>query len=89
MVRVPSLDELDAEALPGIEVGATVTVINSDVNLRTAPSLEGEPIAALHQGQALVLTGPAVESDGFVWLPVSDPADPSLTGFAATNILVP
>lgn len=36
-----------------------------------------------------MVTGAAVESDGFVWLPVSDPADPSLTGFATTDFLAP
>lgn len=55
----------------------------------SAPSLEGEPIAAPQQGQALVVTGPAVEADGFVWLPVSDPSAPTLTGFAAAEFLVP
>jgi hypothetical protein len=55
----------------------------------SAPSLEGEPIAAPQQGQALGVTGPAVEGDGFVWLPVSDPADPTLTGFVAADFLAP
>jgi hypothetical protein len=37
----------------------------------------------------LVVTGPAVEADGFVWLPVSDPSAPNLTGFAAADFLTP
>ncbi|MBA2289512.1 MAG: hypothetical protein H0V98_03920 [Chloroflexia bacterium] len=67
----------------------TVTVTSSDVNPPSSPSLEGEPIPALQQGQVLVVTGPAVEADGFVWLPVSDPSAPNLTGFAAADFLTP
>lgn len=89
IIELPESVTAPVEALPGIDVGGTVTVTNSDVNLRSAPSLEGEPIAALQQGQVLMVTGPAVQADGFVWLPVSDPTDPNLIGFVAADFLAP
>lgn len=71
------------------EAGATVVVAYSDVNLRAGPSTGAATIAVLQPGQVLEVTGPAEEGDGRLWVPVRDPADPSLSGYVAAEFLTP
>lgn len=78
-----------AEGAAESEAGATVVVAYSDVNLRAGPSTGSATIAVLQPGQVLEVTGPAEEGDGRLWLPVRDPADPSLSGYVAAEFLTP
>lgn len=78
----------EAEPTPeGIGEGATVVVIESGVNLRSAPSTDADVVGALEQGQVLVVTGPSEEGSGYVWWPVQDAADPSISGYVAEDFI--
>ncbi len=73
----------------GIAAGARVVVTQPGVRLRATPSTEGEVIAGLAAGQALVVTGSPVAGSGLLWYPVTDPNDPATTGFIAGDFLEP
>lgn len=82
-------DDVAAPDPSGIQEGATVVVTFEDVNLRSAPSTASVTIAVVQPGQVFVITGPAVEAEGRLWWPVSDPNDPTLTGFVAAEFIAP
>lgn len=75
------------EPVAGIAVAAEVRVIEDEVRLRDAPSLDGALVAPLAAGQRLTVTGLPEEGDGLLWYPVSDAADPSLAGFVAADFV--
>jgi hypothetical protein len=54
-------------------VGETVITTEDKVNLRKAPSTDGDIIAELPAGTALEITGEKVEASGYTWYPVKDP----------------
>lgn len=66
--------------------GATVTTIESDVNLRAAASTSADIVEAMPEGTTLTITGDPVEADGYTWYPVQDPATGN-SGFVAANFL--
>ncbi len=53
-----------------VAVGDTVTVTETEVNLRAEPTTGGEIVTTLDRGTALVITGEPVTADGYRWYPV-------------------
>jgi hypothetical protein len=68
------------------EAGTNVVVIESDVNMRDAPTVEGEVVQVLELDTALVVTGGPEEADGYTWYQLEDPAT-GVEGFVASNFL--
>jgi hypothetical protein len=68
------------------EAGTNVVVIESGVNLRDAPTVEGEIVQVLEIDTALVVTGGPEEADGYTWYQVEDPST-GAEGFIASNFL--
>jgi len=66
--------------------GTTVYVNSNDVNLRAEPSTSAGVVATYQTGQALTLTGDAVEAEGIRWIPVTNPDD-GLSGFISAEFL--
>jgi SH3 domain-containing protein len=82
-------DEPTPEADDAVyEAGTNVVVIESDVNMRDAPSTSGEIVETLARDTALVVTGGPEEADGYSWYQVEDP-ETGLEGFVASNFLRP
>lgn len=76
------------ESEPAAEIGEGATVVVTEaVNLRSGPTVEGDPITILPAGQILVVLGPAEEGDGFVWYPVQSVDDASITGYVAADYI--
>jgi uncharacterized protein YgiM (DUF1202 family) len=71
----------------GLAVGATVTVDTDLLNLRDAPSLDGDVIAVLAFGTRLTITGASESADGYTWYPVSSATQGD--GWCAGSFLSP
>lgn len=69
------------------EQGATVYVLETDVRLRDAPSTDSNILTGLTQGQALIITGPAVVTSTATFYPVQDATDATFTGYVAEQFL--
>jgi mannose-6-phosphate isomerase-like protein (cupin superfamily) len=67
--------------------GATVTVTNDDVRLRSGPSTSASIVAGLAAGQTLTVTGEPVEADDITWVPVVDPENADRKGFVSAEFL--
>lgn len=68
-------------------VGATVEVSGTDgsgVNLRAAPTTDGDIVASLEEGTELQITGEAVEADGYTWWPVTSD---EFTGYVVEDFI--
>jgi len=76
------------EALPELNEGDPVILVEDRVNLRAEPSASGEIVAELAQGTELTVTGAAVEADGYVWYPVMV-NDSNQTGYVVADFLSP
>ena len=75
-----------AEALgKGFQAGAVV-VTQSEVNLRSEPSADGELIATLEEGTELEVTAPAVEGGDYFWIGVRNPTTEE-EGFVADEFV--
>lgn len=66
--------------------GSTVTTIDT-VNLRSAPSRQGEVLQELPAGTVLTVTGPAEENQGLTWVSVTT-AEGAL-GYVAAEFIAP
>jgi hypothetical protein len=66
--------------------GSTVTVNESDVNMRAEASTSADIVETLTLGTTLTITGESVEADGYTWYPVENPAT-GASGFVAANFL--
>lgn len=55
-----------------LELGAIVTVNDNDVPLRSTAGTGSQTVATLTLGTELRVLGPAVDADGFTWIPVAD-----------------
>jgi len=82
-------DEADGTtpAADGFAPDSTVRVAVAEARLRAEPSVNGAVLAGLARGRTLVVTGEPVEADGFRWYPVEDPADPTVAGYVAAELL--
>jgi uncharacterized protein YgiM (DUF1202 family) len=67
--------------------GDTVVVIADGVNLRAEPSVEAPVVTELAARTELTVTGPYVEAEGYVWVPVAT-AD-GLEGYVTEDWLEP
>jgi len=77
----------DDAAGDGLQAEGTTVYVNSfDVNLRAEPSTGSGIVATYQIGQALTLTGDAVEAEGIRWIPVMNPDD-GLSGFISAELL--
>lgn len=79
-------EEDGGEEAAGGSDGATVYVNSNDVNLRAEPSTGAAVVATYQTGQALTLTGDAVDAEGIRWFPVTNPDDGS-SGFISGEFL--
>jgi hypothetical protein len=68
------------------EAGTNVVVIESDVNMRDAPTVDGEVVQVLELDTPLVVTGGPEDADGYTWYQLEDPAT-GAEGFVASNFL--
>ena len=68
------------------EAGTAVVVIESEVNMRDAPSASSEVVQVLALDTALTVIGGPEEADGYSWYQVENPAN-GLEGFVASNFL--
>jgi Tol biopolymer transport system component len=67
--------------------GASRYVVNdADVPMRAAPSTDATIVMRLPQGAEVTAIGPAIEADGFVWLPVIDPSTQTI-GYVRAEFL--
>jgi hypothetical protein len=71
-----------------VEAGVTLVVNDSVAAVRSAPNTEAPVVAELTQGTEVVALGPAEEGDGFVWIPVRDPATGTI-GYVRAELLSP
>ena len=76
----PSVSEADQQETAdevvavGLAEGGFADVVESEVNLRAAASIDAEIVTVLTAGTELAITGPAEEVDGRIWWPVEDPS---------------
>ena len=80
-------DDAGDEAPSGFDVGASVYVNSTDVNLRDSPSTSGGQVTVLLYGQEMTIDGPSVEGDGITWWPVHVTADSSIVGYVAAEFV--
>lgn len=66
--------------------GDSVTINESEVNMRSAASTSGDIVETLTLDTVLTVTGDSVTADGYTWYPVEDPATGN-SGFVAANFL--
>jgi Bacterial SH3 domain/Domain of unknown function (DUF4352) len=86
---VPSAPTATAPAAEeGIAPGSTVINADSDANLRDGPSLDAAVVGTIPLGSELVVTGPAVAGDDFLWWPVTVVATGE-EGYVAEELLTP
>ncbi|MER3439348.1 MAG: hypothetical protein C4346_18135 [Chloroflexota bacterium] len=71
-----------------LDVGATVTVTEDAVRMRSAPSTSADIVTELARGTRLVVTGAPEEADGFTWYPVENP-ETGQAGYVAADFLQP
>jgi hypothetical protein len=74
IAQVACIDaDVPCEAIPLLaDTGSmTATVIVANANIRAIPSATGEIVGVAPSGQVLTVTGGAVESEGYTWLPVT------------------
>lgn len=76
------------EATGPIAPGTTVTVNDDSVRMRAAPSRDAVVVLELDRGTELIVTGPSVEGDGFVWWPVEEPETHTI-GWVRAEFLTP
>jgi hypothetical protein len=69
-----------------VEAGTPMVVNDAVAAVRSAPSLDAPVVAELAQGAEVVALGPAEEGDGFVWIPVRDPATGTI-GYVRAELL--
>jgi hypothetical protein len=68
-IEFPNSPSVDAALADTGSMTATVIVANA--NIRATPSATGEIVGVAPSGQVLTVTGGAVESEGYTWLPVT------------------
>lgn len=76
-----------AAATGGLQAGATATVTEDGVNLRSKPSTSGDVVATLSAGTQVTITGPSDAAEGYTWWPI-ETAD-GTKGWIAGDFLQP
>lgn len=76
-----------SDSSSGFEVGSSVYVNSTDVNLRDSPSTSGGQVTVLLYGQEMTIDGASVEGDGITWWPVHITADASIAGYVADEFV--
>lgn len=74
-------------ATGGLQAGATVTVTDDGVNVRTKPSTSGEVAATLNAGTDVTITGTSDNAEGYTWWPVE--TSDGTKGWIAGDFLQP
>lgn len=69
------------------ETGATATVANDNVNIRTEPTTSSDVAGKANAGDVVTITGNAQEADGYVWWPIETAG--GVTGWIAEDFLQP
>ena len=87
----PSPDAPASESTPEAAdteyaAGTEVVVIESDVNMRDAPGVNGAIVEVLALDTVLVVTGGPEDGDGYIWYQVESP-ESGRSGFVAANFL--
>jgi Tol biopolymer transport system component len=85
---VPATPETSTAVEGAFALGATVVTNDANVAMRSAPSTGAMVVLELEQGTALTVAGPAVEGDGFVWVPVIEPESQTV-GYVREELLSP
>ena len=87
-VDASSTEEPGGESASGtFEIGATATVTNENVNIRTEPTTSSDVVAKATAGDIVTITGNAQEADGYIWWPIETAG--GLTGWIAEDFLQP
>ncbi len=67
---------------PVLAAGAEAQVVLQDLQLRSGPGLDAQPVWLLDDGDRLTLSGEAETADGMTWWPVeTDQGDIGMTGY--------
>jgi hypothetical protein len=74
------------EPTPDFAVGDQATVTEDLVNLRSDASASGDIVSELEIDTTLVITGDAVEADGYTWYPV-EVSETSESGYVVADFL--
>lgn len=74
-------------AAGGLRAGATATVTDDGVNMRSKPSTSGDVVATLSAGTEVTVTGTSDTAEGYTWWPI-ETADGN-KGWIAGNFLQP
>jgi len=77
----------DATGPAALPLGARVVTTDSGINMRATPSLTGQVVATLGQGQALVVTGAPVPTGTLLWYPAQEADNPQVAGYVAADFL--
>ena len=81
-------DPEQPDAEPDTEVqtgGGAATVDEEGVNMRAEPTIDGEIVAALSQGQTVTITDSPVEADDYIWWSVE--TEDGQAGWVANEFL--
>ncbi len=84
----PATQAEPEEPAPTFAAGDQATLTEDLVNLRTDASTSGEIVTELSVGTQLVITGDAVEADGYTWYPV-EAVDGGEAGYVVVDYLAP
>lgn len=76
-----------AAASGGLQAGASATITEDGVNLRSKPSTSGEVVTTLRAGTAVTVTGTSDAAEGYTWWPI-ETAD-GAKGWIAGDFLQP
>jgi hypothetical protein len=80
-------DDDDAPSSGSFESGATATVTDEGVNIRTEPTTSADVVTKATAGDSVTITGESQEADGYIWWPI-ELAD-GTTGWIAEDFLQP
>lgn len=61
----------DEPASGSLAEGASATIVDASVNLRSEPSTSGEVVSVLAPDTVVTITGAAQDADGYTWWPVA------------------
>ena len=85
MEKLTEIDDSQLEQVSGGAGRSINTHTDSNAQVRSGPGMENSPVASLHNGTRVNITGEAVEnfSDGRMWYKIDYPVD----GWIPENLL--